>query len=85
MRILIPIIAALATLPLPAVGQEQPACAPIDRIEAQLAAEYHETRVQQGVTESGQQMLVIYAAPDGAARSAGAGGGQLDGYSYRQA
>lgn len=64
MRLILFTVAVLSTLPLPAWAQEN--CAPIDRVEAKLAAEYRETRVQQGVTQSGQTMLVIFAAPDGA-------------------
>jgi hypothetical protein len=63
MRLLI--LAALSTLAAPAWAQEQ-ACAAIGDIEAKLAAEYRETRVQQGVVGEGRAMLVIFAAPDGA-------------------
>lgn len=56
--------ALLSTLSLPAWAQEN--CAPIDQIEAKLAAEYRETRVQQGVAGDGRMMLVIFAAPNGA-------------------
>ena len=66
MRLKVAIFAALSTLALPAWAQEQPACAPIDQIEAKLAAEYRETRVQQGVVGDGRAMLLIFATPDGA-------------------
>jgi hypothetical protein len=63
-------IAAMSTLlPLPALAQEpaqQPACAPIAELEAKLGADYHESRVQQGIASDGKHMLVIFAAPDGA-------------------
>jgi hypothetical protein len=58
------IAAALCLLSAPAWAE--PACAPIDQIEAKLAAEYHETRVQQGVVGEGKAMLLIFAAPNGA-------------------
>jgi hypothetical protein len=69
MRLKVAFAAALSTLlATPALAQDagQPACAPIDQIAAKLAAEYHETRVQQGVVGEGQAMLLIFAAPDGA-------------------
>jgi hypothetical protein len=68
MRLKVAFAAALSTLlAAPALAQEQqPACAPIDQIAAKLAAEYSETRVQQGVVGEGQAMLLIFAAPDGA-------------------
>jgi hypothetical protein len=69
MRLKVVIAAALSTLlagPALAQEQQQPTCAPIDQIEAKLAAEYQETRVQQGVVGEGRAMLVIFAAPDGA-------------------
>lgn len=50
----------------PRTGQEQPPCAPYDQVEAKLAAEYRETRIQQGVVGDGRAMLVIFASPDGA-------------------
>jgi hypothetical protein len=67
-RIVAAAAVALSTLlATPALAQEQqPTCAPIDQIEANLAAEYQETRVQQGVVGEGRAMLLIFAAPDGA-------------------
>jgi hypothetical protein len=70
MRLILPTIAiGLSTLATPALAQEpgqQPTCAPYAEVEAKLAAEYHETRVQQGVVGEGRAMLVILASPDGA-------------------
>lgn len=67
MRLKVVAAALLSTLPLPALAQEQqPACAPVDQIEAKLAAEYQETRVQQGVVGEGKALFVVFAARDGA-------------------
>jgi hypothetical protein len=56
----------VALLSTPALAQEEgPPCAPFDQVEARLAAEFMETRVAQGVTSSGQAMLVIFASPNG--------------------
>lgn len=69
MRLKVAIAAVLSTLlaaPALAQPEQQPACAPIDQIAAKLAAEYHETRVQQGVVGEGRAMLLIFATPDGA-------------------
>jgi hypothetical protein len=70
MRLTLPLIAlGLSTLlATPALAQDAqlPACAPIDQIAAKLAAEYQETRVQQGVVGEGRAMLLIFATPDGA-------------------
>lgn len=57
-------VAALSILPLPAMAQERP-CAPLDQVEAHLAAEYQETRVGQGVMANGRAMIMLYASPAG--------------------
>lgn len=54
---------ALSTLAWPALAQQN--CAPLDQVEAHLAAEYQETRVGQGITASGRAMLMLYASPQG--------------------
>jgi hypothetical protein len=64
MRLKVVAAALLSTLSLPALAQEN--CAPITDIEAKLAADFHEARIQQGIASDGKHMLVIYAAPDGA-------------------
>ena len=65
MRLTLPLLALLvSTLAAPAWAEQK--CAPYDQVEATLAAEFRETRVQQGIVGDGQAMLVIYAAPDGA-------------------
>jgi hypothetical protein len=67
MRPTLPLIAAaLSTLLAgPALAQEQRPCAPLDKVEAYLAAEYQETRVGQGVMANGRAMLMLYASPAG--------------------
>ncbi len=64
MRLTLPLLAALS-MAFPAYAQEQPKCGPYDQIEASLAAEFRETKVQQGVTEDGKYMLAIFASPNG--------------------
>lgn len=65
MRYAIPAL-ILAALSSPALAQEEgPPCAPFHQVEAKLAAEFMETRIAQGVTSSGQAMLVIFASPNG--------------------
>jgi hypothetical protein len=67
---------SLACLAAPAVAQEaappspQDRCAPLDRVEAMLAAEFRESRVQQGIVGDGNSMLLIYASPNGETWSA---------------
>ena len=64
MRLTLSIAALLSTLlALPALAQEN--CAPFDQVEAQLAAEFHETRVQQGIVGEGRALLAIFASPNG--------------------
>jgi hypothetical protein len=65
LTILTAALLSIAAGSAPAVAQEQPACAPIADIEAKLAAEYQETRVQQGIVGDGRAMLLIFAAPEG--------------------
>jgi hypothetical protein len=68
LTILTAALLSIATGSAPAVAQApdgQPACAPIADIEAKLAAEYQETRVQQGIVGDGRAMLLIFAAPEG--------------------
>lgn len=57
--------AALLSIAMPALAQEQRPCAPLDKVEAHLASEYQETRVGQGVMANGQAMLMLYASPAG--------------------
>ncbi len=54
----------------PAYAQEQPKCAPYGQVEAMLAAEFQETRVQQGIVGEGEAMLAIFASPNGGTWSA---------------
>ena len=58
------LLIALMSIATPAVAQQLP-CAPLDRVEADLAKDFHETRVAQGVVEGGESMVVIYASPNG--------------------
>lgn len=69
MRLNIPLAVALLSISSPAVAQE-PKCAPYDQVEAMLAAEFQETRVQQGIVGDGQAMLLIFASPNGGTWSA---------------
>ncbi len=64
MRLTLPLIAALS-MALPAHAQEQPKCAPYPEVEAMLAQEFQETRVQQGIVGDGEAMLAIFASPNG--------------------
>jgi len=64
MRI-IPVLALLSTLlSAPAWGQEQN-CAPFDRVSAFHAEKLNETRIAQGISGDGTQMLMIFASPNG--------------------
>lgn len=54
----------LSAAGFPAMAQERP-CAPLDQVEAHLAAEYQETRVGQGVMANGRAMIMLYASPAG--------------------
>ena len=61
MRYLLILLACL--LSWSAVAQES--CAPYDQVAAKLAAEFHETRVQQGIVGEGRALLAIFASPNG--------------------
>ena len=60
----IPTAALLSTLALPALTTERP-CALADQMKAQLAAEFRESVVATGVSQTGELMLV-FASPGGA-------------------
>jgi phage/plasmid primase-like uncharacterized protein len=62
MRLILPLL-ALLSIAAPAWGQDK--CAPYDQVEAMLAAEFQEIRVQQGIVGEGEAMLVIFASPNG--------------------
>ncbi len=73
MRLKVVAAALLSTLPLPALAQEQVEatvpCAPFEIAERFHAEKLGETRVAQGLSEDGSQILMIFAAPDGASWS----------------
>jgi hypothetical protein len=56
--------ALVALLPMAAVAQQPPACAPLPAIEAELAREYGVARVAAAADQRGF-VLAIYATADG--------------------